>query len=188
MPREILIQDKKVPYTLKQKKVRRMSVSVYYNGSIVVSVPMAVGEVRVAKFLDSKSAWIERALAKVKRFEGSTLLKGGKKEFATHKDEARNLVQARLEHFNKIYQFKYKKIFIRNQKSRWGSCSEMRNLSFNFRIVHLPTRLQDYLIVHELCHLKEMNHSERFWSEVARAIPSYKVLRKELKTKYILGR
>ena len=87
--------------------------------------------------------------------------------------------------YNEIYQFSYNKIYIKNQKTRWGSCSGKKNLSFNYRILFLPKKLQDYIIVHELCHLKELNHSKRFWSLVARVFPDYQNIRNELRTAHL---
>lgn len=94
---------------------------------------------------------------------------------------ARAIVHRRLEYFNKFYDLKYNKVFIRNQKTRWGSCSSKRNLNFSYRIIYLDLEMQDYLIVHELCHLKEFNHSKRFWHLVELQIPKYKVIRKRLR-------
>ncbi len=97
------------------------------------------------------------------------------------RESARLLVQSRLLHFNQFYNFTYKKVFIRSQKTRWGSCSSKGNLNFNWRIIKLPSHLADYLIVHELCHLGEFNHSRKFWDLVAKTIPDYKKMRAELK-------
>ncbi len=93
---------------------------------------------------------------------------------------ARTLVEQKLAHWNAHYNFVYRRVAIRNNKSRWGSASAKRNLNFNYRILFLPEHLQDYLIVHELCHLQEHNHSKNFWSLVAQTIPDYKKSRKEL--------
>ena len=94
---------------------------------------------------------------------------------------ARLLVHARLAHFNQFYQFSYNKVFIKSQRTRWGSCSSNANLNFNYRIITLPPALQDYLIVHELCHLKEFNHSKAFWDLVALQIPQYQALQAQLR-------
>lgn len=96
-----------------------------------------------------------------------------RKSFIEHKEGARILVRERLEHFNTVYNFKYNKIAIRNQRSRWGSCSKKGNLNFNYRIALLPEKLSDYIIVHELCHIGEFNHSQKFWDLVAKTVPDY---------------
>ncbi|MDB5254321.1 MAG: putative metal-dependent hydrolase [Parcubacteria group bacterium] len=101
-------------------------------------------------------------------------------KYLKHKEAARALVIERLEHFNLFYTFQYKRIFIKNHKSRWGSCSKQGNLNFNYRIIFLPPKLADYLIVHELCHLGEFNHSPRFWDLVEQTLPDWKKRRREL--------
>lgn len=100
--------------------------------------------------------------------------------YLKHKEEAREFVRARLEYFNTFYNFKWKRIAIKNHKSRWGSCSKKGNLNFNYRLVLLPQHLADYIVVHELCHLEEFNHSERFWALVERTIPDWRKRRAEL--------
>ena len=88
----------------------------------------------------------------------------------------------RLRHFNQLYQCQIGRVSIRKQKGRWGSASKRSgNLNFNYRIAFLPPALADLLVVHELCHLIEANHSQRFWEQVARSIPDYPLLRKELR-------
>ncbi len=103
------------------------------------------------------------------------------KDYRENKEAARGRALARLSHFNQFYNLKVGKVFIRNQKSRWGSCSSKGNLNFNYKIAMLPSELSDYIIVHELCHLAQMNHSKNFWSLVEQQIPNYKNLRAELK-------
>jgi predicted metal-dependent hydrolase len=100
-----------------------------------------------------------------------------------YKEQARLLVHHRLLHFNAHYNFAYQRVSIRNQKTRWGSCSSKGNLNFSYRILFLEPEAQDYLIVHELCHLKEFNHSQRFWDLVAQQSPNYKKWHVELKYK-----
>lgn len=103
--------------------------------------------------------------------------------YAKYKEQARALVHARLEHFNAHYKLAYRKVSIRNQKTRWGSCSSKGNLNFSYRILFLEPEAQDYLIIHELCHLKEFNHSQRFWDLVAQQSPHYKKYHAELRYK-----
>jgi predicted metal-dependent hydrolase len=101
--------------------------------------------------------------------------------YELHKEDARALVHAKIAQFNSFYQHTIKKVFIKNHRSRWGSCSSKGNLNFNYRLVHLPEHLADYVVVHELCHLKCFNHSADFWTLVAQALPDYKKLRAELR-------
>lgn len=102
------------------------------------------------------------------------------RHYALYKETARGLVHARVKHLNAYYQVPIKKIFIKNSRSRWGSCSTLGNLNFNYRVVLLPPALVDYVIVHELCHLREFNHSPKFWELVAQTLPEHKILRKQL--------
>lgn len=97
------------------------------------------------------------------------------------KEHARTFVRDRIALLNAPYGFRFNRIAIRNTRSRWGSCSKKGNLNFNYKIVLLPERLADYIIVHELCHLQELNHSPRFWALVARTFPDYRSLRTELR-------
>jgi predicted metal-dependent hydrolase len=93
--------------------------------------------------------------------------------YATHKEAARALVHERLAHYNQHYGFIYHRVSIKNTRSRWGSCSSLGNLNFNYKIIFLPAHLQDYIVVHELCHLSELNHSQAFWALVAEQVPNY---------------
>jgi predicted metal-dependent hydrolase len=101
-------------------------------------------------------------------------------KYLKYKEATRALVRARLEHFNQFYNFKWKRVAIKNHKSRWGSCSSRGNLNFNFRLVLLPEPLADYVIAHELCHLGEFNHSKRFWALVAKTLPDWQSRRAKL--------
>ena len=90
-----------------------------------------------------------------------------------HREAARDYINTRLEYFNQYYQLNYNRVAIRNQKRCWGSCSAKRNLNFSYKLLFLPPCLADYIIVHELCHLRELNHSTRFWAAVGEIMPDY---------------
>ncbi len=102
------------------------------------------------------------------------------KHYDEHKERARILVHDRLIHWNQFYGHTYKRVAIRNQRSRWGSCSTKQNLNFNYRLVFLPIELVDYVVVHELCHLKHFNHGPEFWLAVAEQIPNYELHKEAL--------
>ena len=97
------------------------------------------------------------------------------------KEQARIFVENRLSYFNKIYKFEINRIAIKNTSTRWGSCSSKKNLNFNYKIIYLKPEQADYLIVHELCHLGEFNHSKKFWALVSKTIPDYVNINKELR-------
>jgi predicted metal-dependent hydrolase len=106
-----------------------------------------------------------------------------RREYLKYKEQARALVLQKLIVLNESFGFEYDRVSIRNQRSCWGSCSKKGNLNFNYKILFLPPRAQDYVLVHELAHLKEFNHSKDFWALVASVVPEYASLRKELKGK-----
>ena len=112
--------------------------------------------------------------------------RGNRKEFLKNKELARALARNRLEHFNTFYGFKFNRISIRNSRTRWGSCSKKGNLNFNYKICLLPEKFTDYIIVHELCHLAEFNHSPKFWSLVSATVPDHREIRKELRKNSLL--
>ncbi len=107
--------------------------------------------------------------------------------YIKHKEAGRAFIHSRLAIFNTHYRFVYKRVAIKNQRSCWGSCSEHGNLNFNYKLAFLPSHIADYVIVHELCHLAELNHSPRFWSLVSQKCPEYKNCRTELKTMTMRG-
>ena len=102
------------------------------------------------------------------------------KQYVLHKETARVFVQERIEIINAHYNHSFNRIAIRDQKTRWGSCSAKGNLNFNYRIQFLPLHLADYIVAHELCHLKEFNHGAGFWALVEEAIPEYRAHKAEL--------
>lgn len=97
------------------------------------------------------------------------------------REQARIFVENKISYFNKFYNFEINRVAIKNTSTRWGSCSSKRNLNFNYKIIYLKKELADYLIVHELCHLKEFNHSKKFWELVSKTIPNYVKINRELK-------
>lgn len=109
------------------------------------------------------------------------------KKFLANKERARKLILERLDHFNRAYGFTWHRVAVKNTKCRWGSCSKKGNLNFCYKLVFLPAQLADYIIVHELCHLGQFNHSRAFWDLVAKTMPNYKSLRSELKNAKLLS-
>lgn len=108
-------------------------------------------------------------------------MRRNRREYIRRREDTRALVHARIAHYNSFYKLTVGRVFIKNHKSRWGSCSKLGNLNFNYKLVHLPLQITDYIIVHELCHLAEFNHSPKFWALVARTTPNHLRLRRQLR-------
>lgn len=183
MNKEIKTKNLILAYRIKKSaRARYMRISVARNSAVTVTLPWGIGELAAEEFVKAKLDWIVRALDYFKRFSGRVVVKSGKREFLKHRTAALELAHRKIAYWNRIYGFSYCGIRVKNQKTLWASCSHGRNLNFNYQIIHLPENLVDYLVVHELCHLKEFNHSRSFWELVAKTQPEYKRLRKQLKS------
>ncbi len=180
----IELQRNTVGYTLRlDKRSRGVRLSVASGGVFTVSAPPTLRQSRIEEFILQKAGWVLDKIAYFSKFPVRKPIRRaqGKKHFAEHKERARALVHERLEYFNQFYGVKWNRIAIRNQRSRWGSCSRKGNLNFSYKLALLPAHLSDYIIVHELCHLKELNHGQKFWDLVAKVVPNHRELRRELK-------
>lgn len=176
-------------YTLKHSaRARRLRITVRCDASVVVTVPHFFSQNKVEKFLADKAGWILRKVAYFNKIgrEGLVIARrGGVVEYKKLKQQARVLVKEKITQINKLYNFSFNRVSIKNHKSRWGSCSKKGNLNFNYKIIHLSIELAEYVVAHELCHLKELNHSPRFWALVAKAVPDYKARRRKLKAVFV---
>lgn len=170
-------------YTLVKSRRRTMSVEIKGDGQIIVRVPNRVSRAAAEKFLEEKSDWIEKHLSKIREKEESkeTLPKFTEKELYIIKKQAKREIPFLVEEYAAKIGVTYEHISIRAQKTLWGSCTAEGNLNFNCLLVLLPERVERYVVVHELCHRKEMNHSQKFWREVEKILPDYRELRKQLK-------
>jgi hypothetical protein len=181
MKKEILAHNKKIEYTLKRsKRAKRLRIAVYCDAHVVVTAPRKVNDIIIQKFIVSKAEWLFQKIDFFKKIEKRIFLKFSEKDYIKNKGNAHNFVTERVKKFNRVYRFTFNKIAIKNQKTKWGSCSKKRNLNFNYKLIFLPGKLAEYIIVHELCHLKEMNHSDKFWNLVRKTIPNFKTIRKEI--------
>ncbi|MFA6098317.1 MAG: SprT family zinc-dependent metalloprotease [Patescibacteria group bacterium] len=182
MQKQISLQNKNVTYTLRKSlRARRMRLAVYCDGAIVVTTPYDLHENIVEKFIREKSRWLLSKLDFFQKSRNHPVARYTHGDYLKYRDSAYSLAVARVNYFNKYYNCKFNSINIRNQKTRWGSCSKKGNLNFNYKIALLPTRVADYIIVHELCHLQEFNHSGRFWRLVAETFPDYKEIRRQIR-------
>lgn len=103
------------------------------------------------------------------------------KHYKQHKETAREIITKLVQRFASIYGVKIGRVSVRNQKTRWGSCSKLGNLNFNYKLIFLPEDLRNYIVIHEICHLIEFNHSKKFWAYVENTTSNYKELRRRLR-------
>lgn len=181
MQKEIILNNQKIPYTFrKSRRARCMRLTIKTDASLVVSVPFRISEIMAEKFIREKAQWI---LQKLEYFRNrkSNLPPATRKDYLKYKKLAREIAEKKLTYFNSIYNFSIGRISIRNQKTRWGSCSRSGNLNFSYRIIYFPENLCDYIIVHELCHIGEFNHSKKFWALIEKTVPEHKKIRKEVR-------
>jgi len=172
----------KIPYVLRRKRFSRvLRFAVHADGGLVVTAPVLLPKYIIEQAIAQKANWILEKISFAKKHARPAAPKRTVKEVAEDKKSALRLVNERLEHFNQAYGFSWNRIAIRNQRTRWGSCSGKKNLNFNYKIALLPPHLADYIIVHELCHLMQMNHSSKFWNLVAIAIPDHAERRREIR-------
>jgi predicted metal-dependent hydrolase len=180
MLRKFLHEGREFEYEYKVfRNAKSIKIIIRPDGRLLVTAPKSASQKFISDFIARKKDWIGEQLKRLPRRKNNE--REAKAEYEKYKLAAREMIIERLEHFNQRYNFVFKKISIRNQSSRWGSCSKSGNLSFNYKLALLPPALADYVIVHELCHLKEFNHSPRFWKLVEVALPDYKLRRKALK-------
>jgi predicted metal-dependent hydrolase len=171
-----------IPYTLKSnKRSRSIRIAVRESGEVVVTKPTRVSALQTRIIVVRKMDWIKQKIVEMQKRPKKLLAHFSARDFKENKDRAYNLVDDKIAQFNTFYGYEIERVTIRDQSTRWGSCSKKKHLNFNYKIVFLPEALQDYIIVHELCHLKEMNHGKGFWNLVAKQIPDYKIRRKNLK-------
>lgn len=180
--KKIKIKDATIDYNFKRIKTsKNIRLRIYPDGSLCVTAPKYCPRFLVNDFLKEKGDWIYDKLKTRNLLDGEKK-KEEKEKFQKNKIRARKIIEDKIGKLNKeYYNFSYNKIFIRNPKTRWGSCSRDKNLNFSYKLIFLPEDASDYIIIHELCHLQEMNHGPKFWNLVARGCPDYKFMRKSLK-------
>lgn len=170
-------------YELIRSSRRTLSIEVSRDGRVLVRAPRNCSKKQIEEFLARKAKWIAKKLDMQKRIaeqvERQTQLTEQQTKF--YREKAREVLTQRVEHYAKAMGVTYGRIAIREQRTRWGSCSEPGNLNFNWKLILMPPGVLDYVVVHELAHRREMNHSDRFWAVVEYYMPEYKKYREWLK-------
>lgn len=160
-----------------QKSFRKsLSLKLDRNGVLQVKAPFFVTQKQIENFIEKHRDWIEKQQQKLPEILSE-------EKINTLIMQAKTDIPPRVAYFAEKYGFSYQQIRITRAQTRWGSCSSRNNLSFSYRLMLSPQECIDYVIVHELCHLRQMNHSQDFWREVAAILPDYKTREKYLKNR-----
>ncbi len=162
---------------------KTISVEIRPGRGVIVRAPLQCPDREIRRVLEEKRDWIETHLARMR--EREALIQAQPEmtweELEQLAEEACRQLPQRLGYWADRMGLRYGRVTIRNQKTRWGSCSTKKNINLNVMLMLCPQEVQDYVLVHELCHLREMNHSGRFWAEVERVLPEYRKARAWLK-------
>jgi predicted metal-dependent hydrolase len=162
----------------RSNKAKHLSVSIRPFKCARVAVPFGISFDRAQRFAQSKAVWIKKHSGRMKLLEQRARKLSNNRPIK--QSEARSLLIGRLDELAKKHGFTYNRVFIRNQKTRWGSCSNKNNINLNINLVRLPDALIDYTILHELVHTRIKNHGKRFWDQLDRVLDDAKKLDKRL--------
>lgn len=163
---------------------RKLTLQIERDGSLTVRAPMYASGEEIRRFVGQNREWIAQAQQRTleRRAQEAPIQRLTDAQIRELGDQALSLIPERVRHFAPIVGVTYGRITIRNQRTRWGSCSSAGNLNFNCLLMLAPREVLDYVVVHELCHRLEMNHSAAFWAQVARVDPDYMAHRHWLDT------
>lgn len=180
---DLLVDGAPVPAELVRSRRKTIALQVKAPGRVVVRAPLRTTRAQAEQFVREHAAWVRRQIDALARaaLEAPATDPLSDEELADLRERARTAIPARVAHFAPIVGVSYGRITLRMQRTRWGSCSAQGNLNFNRLLVLAPPEVLDYVVVHELCHRIEMNHSPRFWAEVERVLPGYRDQRRWLK-------
>lgn len=179
---QITLSGTDVSYSIDHStRARYIRLHVVRGRGLVVTLPRYIPELVVRRFLIEHQSWILKHLYLLEKWKNLQSLRVSDSEFEKGKKAALEHMKERVKFFNTFYGFTYNRVSVRNQTSLWGSCTITGNLQFNYKLMKLSQHVRDYVVVHELCHLKEHNHSANFWKLVSKVFPDYKLLRKHLR-------
>ncbi|MEA1986029.1 MAG: M48 family metallopeptidase [Candidatus Marinimicrobia bacterium] len=160
-------------------RAKRINIRVKLFKGVIVKVPVLASFRKAEKFVLSKKNWIIKQQKKIKKQEILSMEQHKQNPITTDKIKTK-IIDRTFELANR-HKLKFNKLTIRNQRTRWGTCSTKNNISLNIKLVHLPNHLIDYVILHELTHIIEKNHSSKFWNKLSEYIDNPKLVSKELK-------
>ena len=164
----------------RSERAKHVNISVKPFTGVRVAVPYGSSFKKAEEFVYARTDWIQRHLHQMKQYENQNRVASAA-SVDIDRAKAKRKLTRRLKHLAAKHGFTYARVFIRNQKTRWGSCSHRNNISLNMKIIRLPEELMDYVILHELVHTRLKNHSSDFWAELNRLVGDAKGMASELK-------
>jgi len=174
----------RIPVQIIRSARRSMAIQVKADQTVIARIPHRVSDFVIKEFILNHRDWIIRKylLAGEEHSHGIPIDAPPYEKLDTvSKKRIKEKLYSRILYYSEIMGVTVGRITIRNQKTRWGSCSAKGNVNFNYRLYYMPDSLLDYVVIHELAHRKHMNHSPEFWKEVSKYCPDYKLCRKQLK-------
>ena len=160
---------------------RTIAIEIKGDGHVIVRAPMDMAWRDIQRFVDEKAGWLQKHLEKARQHQEAAKDKLTEAQIRSLVNGAKQDIPERVRKFASMLGVTVGTITIRRQKTCWGSCSSKGNLNFNCLLMLCPEEVRDYVVVHELCHRKELNHSSCFWTEVENVFPDYRSCRKWLK-------
>ena len=180
IPEYLIIEDVEIPIVLERSKRKTLAIGITQEGALKVKAPFSLSETEIIRFVKQKSFWIYKQVKKVEE-NRANMVTYSRQEERSYREKARAILTDKTEYYGRLIGVTYNRIRIADQKTRWGSCSSVGNLNYNWKLVLMPPGVLDYVVVHELAHRREMNHSAAFWKVVATWMPDYKKYRKWLR-------
>ena len=177
MPKEELVKIAGLSVLLVRSSRKTLAVQIRADGTVIARAPLRMPKDRILCFLSEKASWIRMQQGRMQEREKMRQQARIHLDAAQEKElreRAKSVLAQRTAYFARQIGVTYGRITVRDQKTRWGSCSQTGNLNFNFRLILAPPEVLDYVVVHELCHRRQMNHSAQFWQEVAQVLPDYR--------------
>lgn len=168
-------------YELIRSNRKTIAIQVKGDGRLIVRAPLRMSNAEVERYVSSKAEWIQKHIDIASSRQSAHSEPLTQEQLQRLADAALQDIPQRVSKYAAIIGVTVGRITIRHQKTRWGSCSVKGNLSFNCLLMLCPEDVRDYVVVHELCHRKEMNHSSCFWAEVTKVLPGYTKQRQWLK-------
>ncbi len=172
---EIKYNGEKIPYTIKKSKIKNLYIHIK-EGQVIVKAPVRLQEKYIQEFINKKSKWIYE---NVKRYEQKPKVE--EKLDIKDVERLKEIIEKSIQKYSKTLGAIPNNIRIKNIKYAWGSCSSKKNITINLKLAKKDEKVIQYVVLHEMCHLKEMNHSTNFWELVEKNMPDYKIYKNKLK-------